>query len=253
MANERDNTGLKALTETDRSEGIEFDLVELLYHLIEKFKWILLAAVLGALLAAAYTFFLVTPMYTATSGLYVLNANDSAINLSDLQIGSYLANDYKETFNNWHVQERVIQQLNLPYSYNQLRRMVSVTNPNDTRILYIRVTSASPDEAKAIADTYAHVAQDFFAETMETERPNIFQEALRPTIPSSPNRTMNILIGFILGAVIAAAVVIIQFISDDRIRTSDEIEKYLKIPTLGMMPKEHTGVDSQGAGKGGKK
>ena len=253
MANERDNTGLKAVMEADRNEGMDIDLVELLYRLIEKFKWILLAAVLGPVLAAAYTLFLVTPMYTATSGLYVLNANDSAINLSDLQIGSYLANDYKETFNNWHVQERVIQQLNLPYTYPQLKKMVSVSNPSDTRILYIRVTSASPDEAKAIADTYAHVAQDFFAETMETERPNIFQEALRPTVPSSPNRTANILIGFLLGAVAAAAVIIIQFISDDRIRTSDEIEKYLKMPTLGMMPKEHAGRDSHSAGKGDRK
>ena len=59
-------------------------------------------------------------MYTATSKLYVVNTKDSAINLSDLQIGNYLASDYTEVFSNWHVHEMVLQRLGLDYTYSQL-------------------------------------------------------------------------------------------------------------------------------------
>ena len=139
----------------EESGADEIDLVELLYRLIEKWKIIVLACVLGALIAGVYTIYFVTPMYTATSKLYVVNAKDSAINLSDLQIGNYLASDYTEVFSNWHVHEMVLQRLGLDYTYSELAGMVSVTNPQDTRILYINVVSADPQEAKDLADTYA--------------------------------------------------------------------------------------------------
>ena len=124
------------------SEDDEINLVELLYRLIEKWKIIALASLLGALIAAVYTFCFITPMYTATSKLYVVNTKDSAINLSDLQIGNYLASDYTEVFSNWHVHEMVLQRLGLDYTYSQLAGMVSVKNPKDTRrISFLAVPS----------------------------------------------------------------------------------------------------------------
>ena len=67
-------------------------------------------------------------------------------------------------------------------------------------------------------------------------RPNIFEEALKPSAPSSPNKTRNVIIGFLLGGLIAAAIVIIQFIIDDRIRNEEDITKYVDLPVLGVMP-----------------
>ena len=216
----------------------EIDLVELMYRLLEKWKIIVLACILGALIAGVYTIFFVTPTYTATSKLYVVNAKDSAINLSDLQIGNYLASDYTEVFSNWHVHEMVIQRLGLDYTYSQLGNMVSVKNPQDTRILYITVTSTDPQEAKDMADTYAQVAREFIAAKMDTKQPNIFEEALLPSRPASPNKTKNVLIGFVLGFVLCCGVIVVQFLTDDRLRSADDIEKYVQLPTLGVMPKQ---------------
>ena len=156
-------------------EETEIDLIELLYRLLEKAKYIIAAAVLGAVIAIVYTLYFITPTYTATSKLYVLNGTSSAIDLSALQIGTQLASDYKEVFSNWHVHERVIEELDLPYTYSQLNKMVSVSNAESSRILHIKVKSTSAQEAKLLADTYAKVAQEFIAEKMSTERPNIFE------------------------------------------------------------------------------
>lgn len=234
----------KALLENEnrkqgmQSDTMEIDLVELMYRLLEKAKYIILAALLGAIISGAYTFFRITPLYTATSKLYVVNSANSVIDLSALNVGTQLASDYKEVFSNWHVHERVLQKLDLPYSYKQLNDMVSVSNSESQRILHIKVTSPSPEEAKLLADTYAQVAQEFIAETMSTQRPNIFQEALRPTAPSSPNKTRNIILGFMLGAILAAGIVVVQFIVDDRIHSEEDIAKYLDLPVLGMMPSQ---------------
>ena len=229
---------------SQQEDEIQIDLVELFYRLLEKLAWIVAASLAGAILAFCVTYFLITPQYTATTKLYVLNASDSAINLSDLQIGTYLAADYQEVFNNWHVHERVIQRLNLPYTYKEISDMLEISNPSDTRVLYISVTSPDPQEAKQIADTYANVAQEFIATTMETEEPNLFEEALLPTIPSSPSLVKNVLIGFLLGLFGACGLITVWFIVDDRIRTSEDLERYLGLTTLGAMPlQENRPVD----------
>ena len=228
--------------QSEESVDGEVDLVELLYRLIEKWKIIVLACLLGALIAAVCTFYFITPMYTATSKLYVVNAKDSAINLSDLQIGNYLASDYTEVFSNWHVHEMVLQRLGLDYTYSQLAEMVSVENPKDTRILYVNVVSDDPQEAKDMADTYAQVAREFIAVKMDTEQPNIFEEALLPSRPSSPNKSRNIIMGFMIGLILSCSVIIAQFLMDDRLRSADDIEKYVQLPTLGVMPKQTKGT-----------
>ena len=227
-----------SVEQSEESVDGEVDLVELLYRLIEKWKIIVLACLLGALIAAVCTFYFITPMYTATSKLYVVNAKDSAINLSDLQIGNYLASDYTEVFSNWHVHEMVLQRLGLDYTYSQLAEMVSVENPKDTRILYVNVVSDDPQEAKDMADTYAQVAREFIAVKMDTEQPNIFEEALLPSRPSSPNKSRNIIMGFMIGLILSCSVIIAQFLMDDRLRSADDIEKYVQLPTLGVMPKQ---------------
>ncbi len=230
------------------------DLVELFYRLVEKIRWIIAAAVIGALLAYVYTIFGITPMYTTTSKLYVVNTNDAAINISDLQLGNYLTSDYREVFKIWHVHERVIQKLGLPYSYKQLSNMLTITNPSDSRILYITVNSPDPDEAKSIADTYAQVAKEFIAKAMGSEEPNVIEEALRPTSPSSPSKSRNVMLGFLLGITLSCGVVTMKFITDDRIRNSEEISRYLGLTTLGMLPMQDVDKKSSSTrhGKRGK-
>lgn len=216
----------------------ELDLIELMYRLLEKGRWIVAAAILGTVLAGLITVFALSPMYEATAKLYVMNADDAAINLSDLQIGTYLTKDYQEVFKNWHVHERVIERLNLPYTYREISGMLQITNPADTRVLCIKVRAKDPQEAKLIADTYAAVSREFIASTMDTREPNIFEEALLPSAPVSPSLVKNTLLSFVLCAMAACAVVIVQFLMDDRIRTSDDLEKYFNVPTLGLLPKQ---------------
>lgn len=216
----------------------ETDLIALGKRLVERAKQIIAASLLGALLAALVTIFLISPQYTATAKLYVMNASESAVNLADLQIGTYLAADYQEVFSNWHVHEAVIQRLNLSYDYRQLSEMLRVTNPSDTRILYITVTAADPEEAKRMADAYAAVAQEFIASTMDTEMPRLFEEALLPSAPSSPSLTTNIAIGIAAGIVLACSAITVCFALDDRIRDGGDIERYMDLPVLGMMPRQ---------------
>ena len=213
----------------------EIDLVALFYRILEKIHWILLIALIGAVIAGVIVYKVITPMYQATAKIYIVGS-DTTISLSDLQIGSNLAADYQEVFKNWHVHELVDKRLNLDYSYSKLSGMISVSNPANTHVLYVSAKSPDPQEAKMIADAYAQVAREFIATKMDMREPNIFEEAMLPTKPVTPQKTKDIIIGFLIGALIAAAVVTIKFLSDDRVLSSEDIAKVGNMTTLGMIP-----------------
>ncbi len=215
--------------------GIAPNLVELLIKLVEKWYWIALSAIICTIAVIVFTNQFITPKYVATSKIYVANSKDSVIDVSALQLANYLTNDYLQIFDNWEMHEQVLQKLGLDYSYKKISDMVSVSNPQSTRVLVIRCTSSDALEAQRIANAYAEVAVDFFPDKMDTSSPKLFEKALLPTSPASPNRSRNALIGFLAGAFIAIAALVFHFVTDDYVRTEDDVERYLKLPTLGTM------------------
>lgn len=214
----------------------ELDVLELFYYLLEHIKQLVAAVVVGALVMLLVSLFFLTPQYEATSKLYVMARNDSAVNLSDLQIGSYLTSDYQEVFKTWEVHEQVLQNLGLDYEYEELEDMLTITNPSDTRILYITVTSDDPVEATNMANEYANVARNYIYEMMGTEEPSLFSVALEPLEPVSPRKMLNTVLGGLVGGLLMAAILVVRFIRDDKIKTADDITNYIGIPTLAIVP-----------------
>lgn len=217
------------------AEG-EINLLELFYHLLSKVRIIVAASLIGAILMGAYSFLLAKPVYEATSKLYVLTSQDSAINVSDLQIGAYLTNDYLEVFNTWEVQAMVVNNLGLDYTYTQIRKMIDIEQPEDTRMLYVTASAYSAQEAADIANEFAKVAQQYITEIMLTDKPSIMSEARVPSKPVSPNKLGNIIKGFLAGFVLACVVLAVRFFLDDKIKSGDDIRKYTDMTVLAIVP-----------------
>lgn len=214
------------------------DWATLLYRLLEKIHWIILAAAVGAAAAWFYVTYMVTPIYQATSKIYIAGS-DTTISLSDLQLGSTLATDYQEVFKIWHIHEMVDERLNLDYSYTKLANMVSVSNPSGSHLLYIYVRSSDPEEARDLADTYAEVVQDYIANKMELRKPQILEKARVPYSPISPNVRGTVIEGCLGGGVGLAVVFIFIFLLDDRIRTAEDITKSVGLPTFGQVTRQN--------------
>jgi capsular polysaccharide biosynthesis protein len=214
----------------------EIDLAGLFFRLLKNLKYLIAAALLGALISAVCTVKFVTPIYEATAKLYVMNSSDSVLNLSDLQIGSYLASDYQEVFKAWEVHQMVRSNLKLAYTDEELQRMLKIVNPTNTRILNITVRSANPRETMDIANEYASVAKEYISRAMATDQPNILSSALLPVKPVSPNLMMNTILGFLAGLFLAAVVVVTRFMGDDRLKTADDVRNFADMPTLALIP-----------------
>ena len=211
------------------------DSLELVYLVLSKFKYILLSAVLSAILVGAYVFFIMNPVYAATAKLYIMGQDSSSI-LADLQIGSYLTKDYQEVLQTWEVHEMVREELNLSYTYKDMQKMLTVTNPSDTRVLYITVKNADPNLATKMANSYAKAAKKFIVETMDSEEPSTFSVALVPGTATGISRTSYVAIGLLAGTVLAVLVILLKELLDTRPKTPEDISQYADIPTLTIIP-----------------
>ncbi len=224
--------------EEPADEEMTIDLMELLFHILGKIKYVILATILGALLAGGYAFFLQTPVYQATAKLYIMNQDGLSIDMTALNIGKALTMDYQEVFKTWEVHEMVRGMLQLDYSYSQMQKMLTVSNPSDTRLMYITVKNADPQLATDMANAYATAAKTFIYQTMETIEPNEFSIALVPSAATGMSRSRYVVIGGMLGAVAVVALLTVMFLLDDRPHTPADITKAAGIPTLAIVPRD---------------
>jgi len=246
-------TDERTIVRTEQNEvqetAYEFDLMEFIYRLLAHWKMIICFALAGFLIALYYTIYMVTPMYKATATIYVLNNSDSVVNLADLQIGTNLTQDYIQVFSMWEVHEKVMQNLGINKSYSYMKSIVKVTNTSNTRMLNISVTVADPKLAAELANEYAKVGSNYIAETMQMVKPSMMSTALEPTSPVSPNKRRNAVVGFMLGAVVAAGIVFIQMLLDDNVKTAEDIRKFIGIETLAVIPVEENMAENNKARK----
>ena len=220
------------------NDEIEIDLRELLFEFRKKIWLILAAFFLGAAIAGGISAFLLTPQYKSEAKLYVLSKETTLTSLADLQIGSQLTQDYKVLVSSRPVMEGVISHLNLELTYKELKRRMTVENPQNTRILSLIVEDADPYMAKAIVDEIANTASDYIGEIMEMVPPKMIEDGVVPSVPSSPNVPRNTLIGGLVALLFACGVITVRVVLNDTVKNEDDVEKYLGLPVLATIPKK---------------
>ena len=211
------------------------DLIGLFFSILEKFWLVVICAVVGAALMG-WMASRSTTTYTATAKLYIVDTSSGSINFNNLQLGTVLTLDYQEVFKTWEVHEMVIDELGLPYSYEQMQSLLSITNPEDTRILYITVAYPDAKMAAEIANAYARAAKTFIINTMRGEEPSDFSIALQPSVGYTVSKSSRMVMGFMLGSVLAVGLITLLFVLDNRPRSPESIETYGGIPTLAVFP-----------------
>ncbi|WP_313176187.1 Wzz/FepE/Etk N-terminal domain-containing protein [Streptococcus parasuis] len=215
---------------------IEIDVLSLLRTIWRKKFLILLTAILTTGLAFAYSAFLVTPQYDSTTRLYVVNQsgdNGAVITTQDLQAGSFLVKDYQEIILSQDVLKNVTTTLGIT---EDIKGKITVTIPTDTRILSITVRDSDPDQAATIANTLRDEAAKKIIEVTKVSDVTTLEAALPAEKPSTPQTKRNLVLGFVAGAFLATALVLVLEVLDDRVKRPQDIEEGLGMTLLGVVP-----------------
>ena len=221
---------------------LEIDILAILDACKRHISEILILALLGGLLGYACTLFFVTPRYKATSSMFVVSASvNSAIDLTDINLGTRLAGDYVELVQSRTMLERVLADTGDPLTVEQLSKMLSVTNVEDTRILTFTVTSSSPQQAMRLSNGVLKQAIEFLPFTMNVKDnpPREIDLAILPTHPYNMNYLRNIALGCIAGAIVMMGICALRVILNDRMDRSEDVEKLCGFAPLAVIPENN--------------
>lgn len=227
------------------NDSSEINLIELLRVLVDKAVFIVCGALLIALIVYFFEAFLVTPQYTSSTTILVLAKEDnSRVDVNSLSVSSQLTSDYVQLITVRDVTEKAIRDLGLTdedgnmMKHEALKDKLNVSRISDTRMITIKASDADPNLARDIVEKVRDIAREHIKEVVNAEAVNVVEQANVPDAPSSPHKVRDAAAGGILGAVIVSAIVVIAHMMDNTIKTSDDVEKYLGITALGVIPIE---------------
>ena len=204
---------------------------------------IILAAILCVSVLFVYSNVFVTPKYNSTATLYVLKqdkTSDYVYTQSDFTLALNIVNDCTYMLKSHTVLDSVISELGLNMSYKQLYDSISTSNPDNTRVLEVSVRTNSNAESKRIVDCLCHTASEKITAAMGMDQVNVYASGTMEDKPCNTVSMSKYAIAGIAGAVFVYAVYLIAFMLDDKIKTEEDVAKYLGLSVLGEIPNSNS-------------
>lgn len=217
---------------------IEINVADLFVFMLKRWYIFLISVIITVTVGMSICLFAITPTYESTTKIIILSPqNIGSLTYSDMQLASQLTKDYEELIVSRDVLEPVISECDLKGDYEDLLKRVEVENITDTRIISITVEDSSPVLAQKIASSIRETAAAHIKNVTDVEAVNVAEAANLPAEPASPSKLIWAVLSFAFGLIIAIIALIVGFLLDDTIKYSSDIEKYLALSTLALIPK----------------
>lgn len=213
-------------------------IVKVVWHRI----WIV--GIVGLLLATigfAIAAFAITPTYSSSVMLYVNNSSFNvgdlgfSISSSQLTAAQSLTRTYTVLLKNRTTLERIIDETDVQYTWEELHDMIEAGSVNETEIIRVTVTSTNPYEAEKIANGIATIWPQRVSEVVEGASMEVVDSAIANTEKVAPSVALHTITGFVIGVLIAVIVLIVLALLDNTIHDEDYVIKTYDYPVLAKI------------------
>ena len=225
----------------------ELDIIELLYALKKRIKYIVIAVVICALVSFIYSKFLITPMYKSSTtfvlskstenSVQVENTSSEAITQNDITLNSKLVSTYSEIIKSKTIAKEVINALGLDMTVEEFKSNVTVTSKDETELIEITVSNKDGKVAADIANSLAEVFREKVYEVYKIDNLSIIDIAEEATEPYNIGTVKNIVLFALVGLVLSCGIIFLIVYFDDTIKDEKDIEALLNIPVIASIPR----------------
>ena len=194
---------------------------------------ILFSTFVVLVLGSIYTFFIATPVYTATTQLVVKlpNSDNSSAYAGQVAGNIQMANTINQVIVSPVILDKVQSNLNLPS--NAFQKQVTATTLTNSQVITLTVKYSNPYVAQKIADETANIFSMEAANLLNVTNVNILSKAKAQTTPISPKPKLYLAISVIAGLVLGLAIALLKELFDNKINKEEDIET-LGLTVLGV-------------------
>ena len=212
-----------------------------IFTTLKKHVKLILATTIGFwAISAIISFFLLTPMYQATSQVLVNQKKDDTtqqLTTADIQSNLQLINTYYEVIKSPAILNIVIEDLDLVLTPGQLAQKITVSSANNSQVLNISVQDESHPIAVDLANQIVKVFKEEVPQLMNVDNVNILAPAEPSENPSpiKPNKMLNMAIAIVLGVMVGVGIAFLLQYLDKTVKTEQDIEDLLQLPVIGLV------------------
>ncbi|MCH5298550.1 MAG: hypothetical protein J1E96_02185 [Ruminococcus sp.] len=223
-------------------EEREISLKDLFNTFRRGFWYMVITAIIAAVIAYGYSSIFVSKTYTTEVKLYVdVTNSDNGVSaeLSARNLASQLVSTYIEMLDTNSFYDALSDELDNKYSSSELSKMVKFNYDQDvkTELFTAKVTASSATEAKVIADCAAEIAPSVISDIRkDSAKLKIVDNPQVPANPSSPNVMKTTLMAFAAGFAIALIWIFVKEALDNRIKYTSELRELNNILVLSAIP-----------------
>lgn len=216
----------------------EIDLREIFSLLKANVVYILITTLAFAIVGFVGTKFLITPQYESSVNMIVntKQENTGTVSSDNISSAKSLVDTYAIIIKSNTVLYEVINELNLDLDYEELAEKITVSAVNSTQIMKISVTDQDPNVAADIVRAIAEISPDEIVDAVEAGSCKVISRVETTDDPVSPSVLKNTALTGIIGLVLVVAVIIIKDFLSNYIVDDDDVQKYLGLPVLGVIP-----------------
>src|SRR5699024_3823080 len=105
---------------------------------------------------------------------------------------------------------------------------------NNSQVFSIQVQNENPYQASEIANVTASFFQEEIYEMMNVDNVTMISSAIPNVDPVSPNNTLNVIIGVLLGGMIGIGIVFVYELTDNTVKSAEYVEETTGWTKLGQ-------------------
>lgn len=211
---------------------------EIFEALKKRWKMIALITILATVISGVLSFFVIDPVYEASTKVFIGKEENSeeSYSSSDIQMYQKLLKTYAEAIKTRDLIDASIKASKYDLTVGQVSSGLTVVPVADTQILQIKYQSKDPKEAEVILKSISNEFIKISKELVPNGNVRVIEAVEMPERPISPNKKMNIAIAFLLGLMVSVGLVFLLEYMDNTYKTKEQLEKELEIPVLGIIP-----------------
>lgn len=212
----------------------EIDLLELFQLFMDNLFLILSLSILGFLLAFGYTSFFVDPTYSSESTVFIQpTVKENQVSASDITTNQKLTTTYTEIAKSNTVLDQVWPSFKSTLTKNQIRSALTIKSIGDTQIISFTAVTTDPELSMKLVNRVVNVFMMEIKKIMEIDNLTIIDKAQINEQKVGPNRTLNVVIGTMLGFMLGVGIALLKMLLNRTIQTRYDAEKLLNLPVLG--------------------
>jgi len=216
----------------------EINLLELWNFFRAKLAFIVIAVLSILIVGNLFTILTRVPLYKSNTSVILVSENTTNLGTinSELQANNTLVSTYSQIVKSRKVINKVINNLNLDYTYKELNERINVSSVDDTAIIKIEVADPDYELAAKIANEVATVFMIEVQKFYHLDNVSVVDKAVPVDNAYNVNYIKDNIIYLAIGLVLSFSVIFIFFYFDTTIKTSDEIEEKYGLTVLGVIP-----------------